>query len=328
MLISVIVPIYNVEQYLPECIESIRSQSYENLEIILVDDGSTDRCPQLCDDYAQRDPRIRVIHKPNGGQSDARNHGLRVATGEYVLFIDSDDYWDDSDSVRQLVDRLQASPDADLVFFRYKIITHDKVFESAPIDLDRVNGKDKLSVLEFFSAQGDLSTSPWSKLIRRSLLTENGIEFEKNLLSEDLDWSLKLYLRASKFYAIDNPFYAYRRRPGSTTTMMKRKSFIDLLRVIDKWRIAIPREPIPEREKRIYMGFLCYQYSILMGLLYRADKATAKEVKKRLKELSYLLRYDVSFKTHRVAVMYRLFGFEVTCWLLQQYIKHRPKTFA
>ena len=91
-LISVIVPIYNVEKYLQKCVDSIINQTYKNLEIILVDDGSPDNCPKMCDDYAEKDSRIKVVHKENGGLSDARNVGMEVATGEYVSFIDSDDY--------------------------------------------------------------------------------------------------------------------------------------------------------------------------------------------------------------------------------------------
>ena len=91
-LISVIVPIYNVEKYLTKCIESIINQTYKNLEIILVDDGSPDKSPIICDEYAKKDNRIKVIHKKNGGLSDARNYGMSLATGEYISFIDSDDY--------------------------------------------------------------------------------------------------------------------------------------------------------------------------------------------------------------------------------------------
>lgn len=91
-MISVIVPIYNVEKYLARCVDSIVNQTYKNLEIILVDDGSPDRCPQVCDDYAEKDSRIKVVHKKNGGLSDARNAGMAVATGEYISFIDSDDW--------------------------------------------------------------------------------------------------------------------------------------------------------------------------------------------------------------------------------------------
>ena len=90
--ISVIVPVYKVEKYLKRCVESIVQQTYQNIEIILVDDGSPDRCPEMCDEYARRDARIKVIHKSNGGLSDARNVGLRIATGEFILYVDSDDY--------------------------------------------------------------------------------------------------------------------------------------------------------------------------------------------------------------------------------------------
>ena len=91
-LISVIVPIFKVEDYLNRCVESLIAQTYHNLEIILVDDGSTDTCPQLCDEWAEKDKRIKVIHKKNGGLSDARNAGIRAAEGEYILFVDSDDW--------------------------------------------------------------------------------------------------------------------------------------------------------------------------------------------------------------------------------------------
>ena len=90
--ISIIVPVYKVEQYLERCVRSLINQTYKNVEIILVDDGSPDQCPQMCDNYASDDLRIKVIHKKNGGLSDARNAGLRIATGEYVMYVDSDDY--------------------------------------------------------------------------------------------------------------------------------------------------------------------------------------------------------------------------------------------
>ena len=105
-LISVIVPVYRTEAYLDRCIESIVDQTYTNLEIILVDDGSPDRCPQMCDEWARRDTRIRVIHKKNGGLSDARNAGMAAATGEYIGFVDSDD-WIKPDMFRLLYEKME-----------------------------------------------------------------------------------------------------------------------------------------------------------------------------------------------------------------------------
>lgn len=326
-LISVIVPIYKVELYLQECIDSIRNQTYRNLEIILVDDGSPDNCPKLCDKFAKEDSRIKVIHKINGGLSDARNSGLLQATGDYVLFIDSDDWWDDKNGVQQLVIQLTETPDADLIFFRKKTFLGNQKFLPPKINTDYVNGQNKINVLSYFIKQGDFITSAYTKLIRRSLLIDNNILFEKGLLSEDFDWSLNLYIHAQKLYAINNAFYAYRKRKGSITSSMHRKNFLDLLYIINKWRIIIPNLSISIKEKKIYMGFLCYDYSILLGLLYRADHETKRELKPQLKSLTYLLQqYDVNSKTHKVALLYKFCGFDITCWVLQQYVKYRPKT--
>lgn len=325
--ISVVIPIYKVEKYLRECVDSVLNQSYTNIEVILVDDGSPDGCPAICDEYAKADSRVMVIHKPNGGLSDARNRGVKSATGDYILFIDSDDFWDDCNGVQLLVEELDKTDDVDLIFFRKKTYLKDMVFMPPKIDSDYIRGKDKLEILSYLTNQGDLITSAYTKLIKRSLLIDNDIEFEKGLLSEDLDWSLNLYIHAKKVHAVDNPFYGYRKRADSITTSMKRKNFVDLLYIINKWRTIIPELFISDAEKRIYMGFLCYEYSILLGLLYRADRSTRNEMMRELRKLTYLLQYDVNYKTHRVVVLYRLFGLDITAWILQQYIKYRQRTF-
>ena len=118
-LVSIIIPIYNVEQYLDRCIKSVINQTYKNIEIILVDDGSTDKCPEICDQYAQKDNRIVVIHKENGGLSSARNAGMKVLKGEYMLFADSDD-WIKENTVEEL---LQIAIEHDVDFVRFTPVT-------------------------------------------------------------------------------------------------------------------------------------------------------------------------------------------------------------
>ena len=119
LVISVIIPVYNVERYLLECIDSVLSQSYKNIEIILVDDGSTDSSSLICDQIKEKSDKVVVIHKQNGGLSDARNAGIQVATGEYILFLDSDDFWDDKNAVFNLVNRVTKTQ-ADVLNFSYK----------------------------------------------------------------------------------------------------------------------------------------------------------------------------------------------------------------
>ena len=125
-LISIIVPVYNVEPFISECINSILIQSYKNFELILVNDGSTDNSPTICEQYASKDKRIKVIHKANGGLSDARNWGLKFSSGEYVVFLDSDDYWNDCDALFSLYSLLNKYSEVDVVFFRR--FTFDQIF--------------------------------------------------------------------------------------------------------------------------------------------------------------------------------------------------------
>ena len=117
MRISFVVPVYKVEKYLDECVESILTQTYKNFEIILVDDGSPDSCPAMCDAWAVKDNRVKVLHKINGGLSDARNAGVRIATGDYVIFVDSDDFWINKDCLQKLMEVVKNNCDCDFINF-------------------------------------------------------------------------------------------------------------------------------------------------------------------------------------------------------------------
>ena len=117
MKVSFIIPVYKVEKYLPQCVESILNQTYKNIEVLLVDDCSPDGCPALCDEYANKDSRVTVFHKLNGGLSDARNYGLEHAKGDYVVFMDSDDFWQKNTYLEELVEEINNSPECDFIGF-------------------------------------------------------------------------------------------------------------------------------------------------------------------------------------------------------------------
>ena len=160
-LISVIVPIYNVEKYLDRCVDSIINQTYKNLEIILVDDGSPDNCPQMCDDYAKKDSRIKVVHKENGGLSDARNVGMEVATGEYVSFIDSDDYIS-LDFYETLLETI-VDNDSDIVECGVVKFYEDNSFDKYSDDL-KVTNYDTVDGLEGLINENPFKQHVWNKL--------------------------------------------------------------------------------------------------------------------------------------------------------------------
>ena len=215
-MISVIVPIYNVEKYLAECIESILQQSYNDLEIILVDDGSPDNCGAICDEYQSKDSRIIVIHKENGGISDARNAGMDIATGEYIAFVDSDDFI----HPRMYEYLLKALTDYNsdfsacdyFEFSKYNPIPTSNISSEGTYIFDKLGDKNcHLNNL----LQGSHKNYVWNKLYKKSYL-EN-IRFKKGMKYEDVIFSADISPYINKYVIIKDKLYYYRRNTSSTT---------------------------------------------------------------------------------------------------------------
>lgn len=208
-MISVIVPVYKVEPYLCQCVDSIRNQTYANLEIILVDDGSPDGCPQICDEYAALDTRIKVIHKKNGGLSDARNVGMAVSKGEYLCFVDSDDALPQG-AVEDLL-KLAVAEEADLV-----IGGHCRFEEEIPADATIETEKRLMSRTEAMADFFANGCAAWARLYRREVHGE--LLFPVGEINEDEAIVLKLLDRCNTIAKIDTVVYYYRCRPESITT--------------------------------------------------------------------------------------------------------------
>ena len=209
--ISIIITIYNVEKYLPTCIESIMYQTYKNLEMILVNDGSTDSCSQICNAYAEKDNRIKVIHKKNGGLSDARNVGLKQATGDLVSFVDSDDFV--SPYFYQKLLNALIENNADIAECGFLKFEKDSKLNEAKIDsylnaeiYETEKALDKLLI-------GPLSIVVWNKIYNKELL--EGIEFPVNKINEDEYWTYKVVAKAKKIVKIQDELYFYRQQATS-----------------------------------------------------------------------------------------------------------------
>lgn len=210
-LISVIVPCYNVEQYLPKCVDTILSQTYSNLEIWLIDDGSPDNSGKICDECAQKDNRIKVIHKKNGGLSDARNVAIDMATGEYITFVDSDDYVS-ADYIETLYSLCQ----------KYQCKVSVALFQTFQEGArPEENGKEyyedcqsSTDAIEQMFYQEKFDTSAWAKLYHRSLF-DTGVRYPKGLLYEDLPTTYLLMAAAEKVAFCNRKIYYYLLRPNS-----------------------------------------------------------------------------------------------------------------
>ena len=208
--ISVIVPVYKVEAYLDKCVQSIVDQTYRNLEIILVDDGSPDNCGAMCDAWAEKDSRIRVIHKENGGLSDARNAGMAVAAGEYMGFIDSDDYIA-PDMYRLLLERMRADG-SDIAACGVEMVFED----GTPSRMLTPTGShvlDNGQAMESIIRESLLKQPVWYKLYRTDLIRD--IPFAVGKYHEDVFWSWQAVARAGKISIFDIPCYYYLQRSGS-----------------------------------------------------------------------------------------------------------------
>lgn len=214
-MLSVIVPIYNVEKYLRICIESLVNQSYKDIEILLVDDGSTDQSKSICDEYEKCDCRIKVFHKANGGLSDARNYGLLRAEGDYVVFIDSDDYC--RLDMFELLMAQMLSTNSDISVCSYLEVQEEEC-EQSPSTIEstyyELSGKDAAKGL-YLSESKNIQFLAWNKIYKKSLFTDYSILYPKGKLHEDMFTTYKLLYRAEKVVITKAPLYFYRQRNNS-----------------------------------------------------------------------------------------------------------------
>lgn len=221
-LISVIVPVYNVEEYLKKCLESILKQTYSNLEIILIDDGSEDRCGEICEEYKKKDNRIKVIHKANEGLSEARNTGIMNATGQYITFVDSDDYIDNC--YVELLYNILISYSADI-----SIVSHRILYKKRCIDKSTNEEfcADPKLILEKILYDDGIDISAWGKLYKSELF--NNIKFPKGRLYEDSATTYKLIDISNKIAVSSKAVYNYVMRKDSISKNKFSEKKLDLI---------------------------------------------------------------------------------------------------
>lgn len=209
-IISVIVPVYNVEDYLPKCLDSILNQTFVDFELILVDDGSTDVSGKICDEYAQLDERIKVIHQKNGGLSNARNSAVAIAKGKYYSFIDSDD-WVDEHMLFEMYTQAVLN-EADIVIAGHFIVNLDtSIKENIKVKAQRI--LNRIEATSLILEDKEIHSFAWDKLYRRELF--EGIQYPENRVFEDTATTYKLFNRAIRLVQMDKAYYYYLRRESS-----------------------------------------------------------------------------------------------------------------
>ena len=285
LLLSIIIPVYNVENYLAHSIQSVREQTYKNLEIILVDDGSTDKSGELCDLYSKEDKRIYVVHQKNGGLSSARNTGLEIANGEYILLLDSDD-WIHKDTCKILMN-LAIENDADIVQGDFEKVYDDNIKDEEYIS----NSYKILSNIEalkysYVQKSNVSSNVAWGKVYRKKLI--DGKRYPVGKLHEDEFTTYKLIYRANKMIFTNEKLYYYRQRKESIMSTMYSKRRLDVLDAFEE-RISFIRENIDDKELLYLTLSIFSDISIRAYHLYKQcninDYETLKGIKDKIKKI-------------------------------------------
>lgn len=284
-LVSVVVPIYKVEQFIEKCIKSIINQTYKSIEIILVDDGSPDNCGKICDEYATKDERIKVIHKENGGLSDARNAGINIANGTYITFIDSDDYVDEKfiEILLQIIKRSNAKISMCGI---KKVYNNGRESEDIEIPDEKI-----LTGKEMILRLGDYPISnivAWNKLYNINLFEK--IRYPKGKIHEDEFTTYKLLYECKKVAITNEKLYYYMQNEGSITNQKFNKSRLDIIQALEERSEFFKNK----KEKDLYLSTL-NKYLEIIIYIYNIGKEDMQ--KNQLKDLQ--IRYKRIYRELR-----------------------------
>ncbi|MCM1216734.1 MAG: glycosyltransferase [Lachnospiraceae bacterium] len=313
-IVSVIVPVYNVMAYLKRCIDSIRKQTYGQLEILLVDDGSTDGSERVCDEYADLDRRIRVIHKQNGGLSDARNAGIEAATGQYIAFIDSDDFVSNL-FVEVMLNALQDNQ-ADMSMIKKEVPFWDgeQLEDSVPL-LREMNEDIRISILNPHDAlermfYRDINTGAPFKFLKREILGD--IRFPVGWLYEDVATTYKMLQSSRRIAVVEAPLYAYRKRADSIIRQKYDSRKLTMLSVMEQVEKDILSYD-PTLKKAFYARKFSSMCTVFLQIPER-EKESRELFWNRIKESRMMVLFDLSpylRRKDRIGAMASLLGKDV-----------------
>ncbi len=310
---SIIIPVYNVEPYLEMSIKSVLAQDFDSYEIILVDDGSTDSSSEICDKYAAGSAHISVIHKENGGLSDARNQGTKKAGGKYIIYLDADDFFGDRHFLArafQLIVNARKIPD--IVVFGYC-----KYFSRGKKTVIRMPVKNTYAegTITDVCKKGCFIISAWGKIINRNLIEEHQIYFRKGLLSEDMEWCAKILTAGSHALVWNAAPYAYRQRKGSISASVTVKHLDDLEYNMEQC-IMLGHSCIGER-LAAFRTYMAMNVSMYMIILSGMDKNLWKKRIAKIHRWIKFLPYGVRKREQLIKISVSLAGIPGTLHLLR-----------
>lgn len=312
--LSVIIPVHNTKKYLEQAIESVLQQTFSEYELILVDDGSTDGSELIVDHYASNDTRIRILHQSQSGVAIARNNGIDVACGEYLVFLDSDDYFSNTYAFAILAQKA-ASSQADVIFYGYtdldmntgKCRSGQREFDVGTFD------KEKSEWLNYIYDAGLFPTACWQMAVRREFVLLNQIRFPKHIVCEDIDWGVSILFKADTYSFVDESLMTYRRnRNGSLMYRRGLKHLQGCMYAVRRW-MDIPQE-------MRYLGltnFVAHMYGYIFSYYTVIPKTERIETEAEFKGLDNVLIESNKWNHHLIFYTERLLGVTFTSWTIR-----------
>lgn len=310
---SIVIPVYKVEAYLDECVRSVVGQTYENFQVILVDDGSPDCSGAMCDAWAEKDARITVVHQENGGSSAARNTGIRHAQGEYVLFLDSDDWWAHETVLEQLDAQLRRTP-VDALSFNYRK-SYDGNLEPLYFDAALPASAEPENLARMLQG-GRWVTGACNKAVRLALLTEHALFFRTGITSEDIDWTLRVALAAERFAFSNTCVFIYRQHGASISHSGSLRGTQHLCANV---RECVRLLDAADSEKAGFLKpFVAYQYGTLLHNVAQLSKDRRdEEMMAAVRSMVWLLDHSDDSKVRLLRISNRFLGMDLTLRLLR-----------
>ena len=320
--LSVIIPVYNAARYINQAVDSILNQDGITKEIIIVNDGSTDETLSKLDGY---NSSVIIETIDHAGASAARNYGLHKASGEFIMFLDADDFLIDNTICKECIERIRKEK-LEMVLFSYQYLNDvtGKFVDAQTYDKHLENITDGHQLLKQMIKSGIFPASPCFKVMKRELLFSNRLFFTVGTIAEDLEWFVRLVIVASRFGIINKPAYIYRKNvPDSVTFTMNEEKCKQFFNMIQSSIDIIKGDGNVEMQKALYSS-MAYEYCILIGNVHNVVGGNALE--EDLKRISWLLNYDLFPRIKYAKWLYRMLGYRITSSLFGLYIRWFAKS--
>ncbi len=315
-IFSIIIPIYNCAPFLKECLDSVLEQTYQEYEVYMIDDGSTDGSVEILKEYASKHKNFYYISGAHGGAGAARNIGLNQANGDYVIFLDADDYWRDKKLLKRIAYQIREYQ-VDVVMFQTIQVSQNGVLLLNTRKPPFPSGNEGFRLREVYPylvRDGQVLAAAWNKCVRRSLIEEEHLRFIEGRTCEDIDWVLQLFSRAKTISFIDKEAYAYRQHKKGIRASESAEGPRNLAKVIRFWADCLKTGKIPNQ--KAVAGIVAFEYGIFMGYSH----LVTKEERKTMQKYQYLLTYGLDRKTRMVFKFYKRFGYHLTCVAVHMYL--------